>query len=103
LLQDPELEWIVIATTTVRHREWAIKAISHGKNLIVEKPIAQSLAEAEQIFEAAGKAGVKVTVYNSRRWDADFQLIRQVLSEGKLGEVYRIESRYTDFDPGWGA
>jgi predicted dehydrogenase len=103
LLHDPEVDWIVIATTTDRHRDWALKAIEAGKNLIIEKPIALTLQEAEQIVDAADRRNVSVTVYNSRRWDADFQFVRRMLADGSLGEVYRIESRYTDYDPGWGA
>jgi scyllo-inositol 2-dehydrogenase (NADP+) len=103
LLRDPRLDWIVIATTTNRHREWALKAIERGKNLIIEKPIALTLNEAEEIIAAADLKCVQITVYNSRRWDADFLLVRGLLSEGSLGDVYRIESRYTDFDAGWGA
>jgi len=102
LLHDPQIDWIVIATTTNRHREWALKAIEDGKNLIIEKPIALTLEEAQQIICAADRAGLRLTVYNSRRWDADFLFVRRLLAEGSLGEVYRIESRFTHFNPGWG-
>jgi scyllo-inositol 2-dehydrogenase (NADP+) len=103
LLRDPEIEWVVVATTTDRHMEWALKAVEQGKNLIVEKPIAPTLAETRQIVADAERRGSRLTVYNSRRWDPDFRLVRRVLAEGSLGEVYRIESRYTHFDAGWGA
>jgi len=102
LLRDPRIDWIVIATTTDRHREWALKAIAAGKNLIIEKPIALTLEETEEIIDAAERADVQLTVYNSRRWDADFLYVRRLLAEGSLGEVYRIESRFTHFNPGWG-
>jgi predicted dehydrogenase len=102
LLADPEPEWVVIATYTSEHHEWALKAIAAGKNVIVEKPMALSFAEASSIFRAADKQGVRVTVYQNRRWDPDFQLVRRVLEQGLLGEVYRIESRYTIFSSGWG-
>jgi predicted dehydrogenase len=103
LLRDPEAQWIVIATTTNRHKEWALEGIQQGKDLVIEKPIALDLEEAREIVSAAERRGVRITVYNSRRWDADFQLVRKLLAENALGEVYRIESRYTSFDPGWGA
>ena len=103
LLKDESLEWVVIATTTERHKEWALKAIAAGKELIIEKPIALSLKEAEQIYESAARKGLRVTVHNNRRWDRDFQLVRKVLKESTLGEVYRIESRYTHFSGTWGA
>ncbi|MBN2551678.1 MAG: Gfo/Idh/MocA family oxidoreductase [Spirochaetales bacterium] len=103
LLRDPQVEWIVIATTTDRHREWALAAVQAGKSLVIEKPIALTLEETEEIIAAAQRAGVRLTVYNSRRWDADFLFVRKVLADGSLGEVYRIESRYTNFNRGWGA
>jgi len=103
LLQDPRVEWVVVATTTNRHKPWALKAIDAGKNLIIEKPVALTFEEAEEIFAAAQGKNVLATVYNSRRWDADFQFVQRTLASGTLGDVYRIESRYTDFDAGWGA
>jgi predicted dehydrogenase len=102
LLADRRVEWVVIATTTDRHLEWALKALQAGKELIVEKPVALSGAEAEAIFEEARRGGRRVTVFQNRRWDSDFQLVRKVLQQGLLGEVYRIESRYTSFSAGWG-
>jgi scyllo-inositol 2-dehydrogenase (NADP+) len=102
LLRDPRVDWVVIATTTDRHREWALRAVEAGKNIIIEKPIALTLEETEEIIDAAEQADVRLTVYNSRRWDADFLFVRGLLAEGSLGEVYRIESRFTHFNPGWG-
>jgi predicted dehydrogenase len=102
LLRDSRIDWVLIATTTNRHREWALRAIEAGKNLIIEKPIALTLEETKEIIGAAERADVRLTVYNSRRWDADFLFVRQLLAEGSLGEVYRFESRYTSFDAGWG-
>jgi scyllo-inositol 2-dehydrogenase (NADP+) len=102
LLKDENVEWVVITTTTEKHHEWALKALSAGKELIIEKPIALSLREAEQIFASAAKKGLRVTVHNNRRWDQDFKLVRKVLQESTLGEVYRIESRYTHCSDTWG-
>lgn len=102
LLADPEPEWVVIATYTNEHHEWALKAIAAGKHVIVEKPMALSFEEARSIFRAAEQQGVRVTVYQNRRWDPDFLLVRRVLEQGLLGDVYRIESRYTIFSSGWG-
>ena len=97
------MEWVVISTTTEKHHEWALKAITAGKELIIEKPIALSLKETEQIYESAAKKGLQVTVHNNRRWDQDFRLVRKVLKESILGDVYRIESRYTHCSDTWGA
>jgi len=102
LLRDPQLQWVVIATTSDQHARWALEAIACGKELIIEKPVALSYRETEEIFSAAEKRGLRVTVYQSRRWDRDFELVRELLREGLLGEVYRIESRRTSYSAGWG-
>ncbi len=102
LLKDKEIEWVVISTTSSEHTEWAIKALKEGKNLIIEKPIAETLKEAEMIFNLAKERELKVTVHQNRRWDRDFLLVKDVIKEKIIGEVYRIESRKTGFSPGWG-
>ncbi len=103
LLSDPEIQWVVIATTTEKHKKWALKAISAGKELIIEKPIALSFGDAEEIFRAADAQVARVTVHQNRRWDEDFKLVSKVLKESLLGDVYRIESRYTHYSDSWGS
>jgi scyllo-inositol 2-dehydrogenase (NADP+) len=103
LLADPEVQWVVIANTSDQHKHWALAALEAGKNLIIEKPIALSLADAIVILQTAEEQGLQVAVHNSRRWDEDFKLVQGVLNQGELGEVYRIESRYTDCSAGWGS
>ncbi len=106
LLNDREIEWVVIATTSSQHTQWAIEALKKGKNLIIEKPITETYRGAKKIFELAEKNNLLVTVHNNRRWDPDYLLIKEIIEEGTIGEVYRIESRKTGFSPawpGWGA
>jgi scyllo-inositol 2-dehydrogenase (NADP+) len=106
LLEDPDFHWVVIATYTHQHKQWAAEALRRGKSLIIEKPVALNLGEAEEIFAAARKRGLQVTVHQNRRWDSDFQLVQKLIEEQRLGEVYRIESRYAGFSndwAGWGA
>lgn len=102
MLEQQGLDWVVISTRTETHARLAMKALAAGKNVIVEKPMTLDVAESQAIFEEARKRDLNVVVHHNRRWDTDFLLIRQILSEGTLGEVYRIESRYTACDAGWG-
>jgi predicted dehydrogenase len=103
LLRDPEVQWVVISTTTEKHKEWALKALAAGKELIIEKPIALSFSDAKQILDEARKRNLRVTVFQNRRWDNDFRLVRRIIRRGLLGDIYRIESRYASFSAGWGA
>lgn len=93
LLNKTDASWIVIATYTNEHKKWALEGIGANKNLIIEKPVALNYEDASDIFNAAGKRGIKVVVHMNRRWDLDFMLIQSVLKRGLLGNVYRIESR----------
>ena len=106
LLAADDVDWIVITTFTNEHRKWALLGLEQGKNLVIEKPITLDAAEAEEIFAAAEKHGLTVTVHQNRRWDRDFELVKKVLADGLLGDVYRIESRvcyFSDAWAGWGA
>ncbi len=103
LLRDPAVQWVVISTTTEMHKEWALKALAAGKELIVEKPIALSFADTKEILDEASRRNLRVTVFQNRRWDNDFRLLRKIIRQGLLGEIYRLESRYASFSSGWGA
>ena len=101
LIDDPAVQWIVIATTTDQHYRWALEAIDKGRNLVIEKPMAGTHREATDIYQRAAARGVRVLPHQSRRWDRDFLLVRRVIEEGLVGQAYRIESRRTSFSTGW--
>ena len=101
LLNDPEIQWVVIATTSDQHKEWSLKALDLGKELIIEKPIALSFDDAAEIIKKAEKNKLRIIAHHNRRWDIDFTILRKILKDNILGKVYRIESRYTDFSTGW--
>ena len=103
LIEKTTAPWVVIATYTHEHAFWAQQAISRGKNLIIEKPITLNYPEAEKIFKEADSRAVRVTVHQNRRWDRDFALVRKVLDQGFLGQVYRIESRCCYHSDSWTA
>jgi predicted dehydrogenase len=59
LLADPEVQWVVIANTSDQRKQWALAALAAGKNLIIEKPIALSLADTLVILQAATRRGCR--------------------------------------------
>ena len=67
--------------------------------VVVDKPLAVSAADAQSVVDAAEAAGVGLTVFQNRRWDGDFLTLRRLLSEGRLGDVTRFESRFERFRP----
>ncbi|MFC4083461.1 Gfo/Idh/MocA family oxidoreductase [Amycolatopsis samaneae] len=94
-----ELDLIVVSTPNRTHVPLALRAIEAGKPVVVDKPFAPTAAEAERVVVAAKAAGVGLTVFQNRRFDSDFRTVCQVLGSGRLGEVFRFESRYDRWVP----
>ena len=61
--------------------------------MIADKPFAPNYAGAMELDAAAKAKGVTLGVYQNRRFDADLQTLKTVIDDGRLGRVYRIESR----------
>ena len=93
LLADESIEIVLIATPNDVHHTIAIQALEAGKHVICEKPVTLNTKLLTEMLEAADKAGKLLTVHQNRRWDRGYRIVRQILGEGVLGEVYRIESR----------
>ncbi|KAK0350765.1 hypothetical protein LTR94_027670, partial [Friedmanniomyces endolithicus] len=77
----------------------SIAALKAGKSVVVDKPFAVTLAEAEAVAEVAGQSKGVFSVFQNRRWDADFLTVRRLIAEGELGEIAVFESHYDRFRP----
>ncbi|MDO4293588.1 MAG: Gfo/Idh/MocA family oxidoreductase [Eubacteriales bacterium] len=93
LLADPSTDLVLIAAPNDVHKPAAIAAMEAGKNVISEKPVTLSSSDLQEMIDASARTGRFLTVHQNRRWDEDFLTIKNVLAEGHLGEVFRIESR----------
>lgn len=87
LLVHPAIDVIVICTPSGQHAAQAITALQAGKNVLVEKPMALSLADADAMIQAAYDNGVELAVCLQRRTEPLFRSIRQAVSSGDLGEL----------------
>jgi len=94
LIGDEKIELIIINTPNNTHYDYAKKALTAGKHILVEKPFAASSAEAKEIFNLAKQLDKKVLFYQNRRWDSDFTAVRQVIESGKLGKLSEVHFRY---------
>lgn len=93
LLADSSVDMVLIATPNDLHKPLAIQAMEAGKNVISEKPITISSADLQEMTDASERTGKFLCVHQNRRWDEDFLTVRNILREGKLGQIHRIESR----------
>ncbi|MEO6858752.1 MAG: Gfo/Idh/MocA family oxidoreductase [Solirubrobacteraceae bacterium] len=90
LLADPELDAVVLATPVPTHAELAVAVLRAGKHCFVEKPLAQSVAEAEQAVAAAEEAGRILMVGHLLEYHPGVQKLKDLTESGELGEIYYI-------------
>jgi predicted dehydrogenase len=95
LLERPDIHAVVIVTVANTHASVAIKAAEHGKDILVEKPLALSLDEARAAVEAAHRAGVRLQVGFMRRYDPAYREAYDAIERGELGTpvLYAAVSR----------
>jgi predicted dehydrogenase len=100
-----DIDLVVIATPNRDHAPIAHAAIAAGIAVVVDKPFAVNVGEAESVIEGAAAHGVPLSVFQNRRWDGDFLTLQRLLHEGALGDVTRFESRFERWRPipksGW--
>jgi scyllo-inositol 2-dehydrogenase (NADP+) len=99
LLAQPAVRLVVIATPNVLHAEQATAALRAGKHVVVDKPLAISPAEARAVIRTAEETSLRLSVFQNRRWDADFLTIRRLMAEGLLGELVSFSARWDRFRP----
>ncbi|MFZ1264513.1 MAG: Gfo/Idh/MocA family oxidoreductase [Chitinophagaceae bacterium] len=102
LCADKDLELIVVNTPTHLHFEQAKLVLLAGKNLVIEKPFAVSVNEAETLDALAKKNNLFLSVYQNRRYDGDYRAIKDVLQKELLGEIREAEIRYDRYRPLFG-
>lgn len=87
------IDVLVVATPNREHVPMALAGLEHGLHVVVDKPLAPSVAGAQRLLDAGGH----LTVFHNRRWDGDFVALRQAVAGGELGPLARFESRFERF------
>jgi predicted dehydrogenase len=91
LLADPELDAVAVATPVPSHAELAVRVLEAGKHCFVEKPLAQSVADAEAAVAAAEATGRVLMVGHLLEYHPGIQKLKQIVDSGELGErIYYI-------------
>jgi len=95
IMENPDIEAVVICSSTDTHAQMIEEAAAAGKHIFCEKPIDFDLARIDKALEAVDKAGVKLQVGFNRRFDPNFKRVREMVAAGKIGtpHILRITSR----------
>ena len=95
ILDDPEIDAVLICSSTDTHASISMEAIEAGKHVFCEKPVDHSIEKIRQVQEALKKHPVKYQVGFNRRFDHNFEAVQNAVISGKVGEphIVRITSR----------
>jgi predicted dehydrogenase len=93
LIERRDVDVVVVATPNAFHREISVEAMKHGKHVVCEKPLATSVADAEEMLATAESEGVKLMAnFNHRRHDHNMRA-KELLQQGRIGRPVFIRGR----------
>ncbi|KAL1897734.1 hypothetical protein Cpir12675_002233 [Ceratocystis pirilliformis] len=99
LFADSAIDIVIITTPPNSHFALTKAAIEAGKHVLCEKPFVPTSAEATTLVDLAKQKGVLLCVYQNRRWDADFQTLKQLIDAGTLGRVFEFQTHFDRYRP----
>jgi scyllo-inositol 2-dehydrogenase (NADP+) len=97
MLADDSVELVIVNTPNSTHYEYAKKVLQAGKHVIVEKPFTITVDEGKELIAIAEKENKKLSVYQNRRYDSDFKILKKVIREKWLGEIVEAEMHFDRF------
>jgi predicted dehydrogenase len=97
MLSDKSISLIVVATPNDSHFSYTKECLEAGRDVVIDKPMTPTMAEAEELVDLAKKLGRLVTVYQDRRWDGAFLTAKKLIESGALGGVAEYEARFDRF------
>jgi len=92
LLSDDDAEVVVVATPPAHHASLSEALLRAGKHVACEKPLCLAVSEADALIRTAAENDRVLTVYQNRRWDADFAAVRRAVDTGLMGEIFNAET-----------
>jgi predicted dehydrogenase len=92
-LLDAGVDIVTITTPPRTRRELVLEAIAAGVRVVADKPFAPDAPAARELAEAAQSAGVVLTVFHNRRWDADIRTLRATLARPERAQPKDVSSR----------
>ncbi len=97
MLSDKSIQLCVVATPNDTHYSYAKACLEAGRDVVVDKPLTPTMAEAEELVRLAADRGRLITVYQDRRWDGAFLTVKKLVNSGALGKVAEYEARFDRF------
>lgn len=99
ILNDPQIDAVLICSSTDTHSPISVEAIEAGKHVFCEKPIDHDVQKIQEVVDALKKSRVKYQVGFNRRFDHNFEAVRDAVAAGKIGETQIIKVTSRDPEP----
>ena len=94
LINDREIDLVVVNVPDKDHYELARRCLEADKHVVLEKPMTQTVQQAMELIDLAGRRRKMLTVFQNRRWDGDFMTVCKVVRSKSLGRLVEFESHY---------
>jgi predicted dehydrogenase len=91
MLQSGEIDLVIVSTPPNSHYTWAKKALSLGIHVILEKPMALTSDQCDELMALAKASNLLLVVYQNRRYDADFLTMKDAIDQGLIGDLFSYE------------
>jgi predicted dehydrogenase len=88
LIADPDIDAVVIAIPNYLHHDASVQAMRAGKHVLCEKPMATSVADAEEMVKVASESGRKLMIAFNNRFKEETQFLRRAVEDGQIGDIY---------------
>ena len=92
MLQSGEIDLVVVSTPPNSHYSWAKQALELGVHVMLEKPMALTTNECDELMALAAAKKLLLVVYQNRRYDLDFLTMKHLIDSDQIGEVFHYES-----------
>ena len=92
MLSNAQIDLVVVSTPPNSHYKWAKQALSLGLHVMLEKPMALTTQECDELMELAKSKNSLLVVYQNRRYDLDYLTIKQQIEADQIGELFHYES-----------
>lgn len=99
ILEDPEIDAVLICSSTDTHSPISVEAIKAGKHVFCEKPIDHDVEKIQEVIDALEGSNVKYQVGFNRRFDHNFEAVQNAVAAGKVGDVHIIKVTSRDPEP----
>lgn len=99
VLTDKDIDLVIVSSPNETHFDYARKSLLAGKHVLIEKPMASTVAECEILMDLAERQGKVLSVYQNRRFDGDFQTVKKVIKNRLVGDILNCEFRFDRWSP----